>query len=729
MKWYLALVVISTMTSLAAAGEKEAFDPGGLTMMKVIEPYAKRYLKPTDVEAAVWPTAMIDAGRTHYLNQSTPTIMIFALANPRARKVTQLWLCFDLPEGVALRACNAYLDYRTAKPTPIQRGGKAYQRYAVHLYSGPTTFPQGMGSGGWFQRSRPPALWLETTMPPGSRPGRVYYHLRYELKDSKTPVEGNEGWVHIGVLPKIAAAQPRQVSSGVMGRFIFNYSSWPADMKLMLTKYVQQLGYTYYVDGPPLDRKATPALRRWLTSPIQNGFRIGTPDQIPDNIKWVGKKEHPNAVAPWAIIERDPWVVKHLFDTIDQAFKEGLGHGNCLGIWANWEPYGYLVDGDYSTKSRDEFIKWSKLPADEVKRGWPDQTVNIYAKQWQAFQNWELGEVVKAVSTEVKKAGQAVGVPDAKFALATTNDAIWSRIDELPLADPSALSWGDLPYVLQTWQYYNIANAESGPVTDCRGAAQVQRTGALAHWINEKFGPKHQVILGCLWGWDQTGGRGFMMPEEVGFLQLSGILAGMKNIQNYAEWPIFDGRYAQRMALANTRIARWEKYVVDGTRQRTHVVIPVSPYPQQVADTVNPADQVVSDGWNRDKPQYLYSFEYQLNGKRLFAVANSWDDGECFVRLRVPGLPTDARYVLTEPEANCVFADEGGKTSLSSDDLDKGIVVHIGAMRWGAFLLQNAQGKVPLTVITPKQTLRIMAQRQRALETALKDDRFIKKAR
>ena len=39
---------------------------------------AERARKPNDVDVTVWPTGLIDAQKTHYLTQSSPTIMIFA---------------------------------------------------------------------------------------------------------------------------------------------------------------------------------------------------------------------------------------------------------------------------------------------------------------------------------------------------------------------------------------------------------------------------------------------------------------------------------------------------------------------------------------------------------------------------------------------------------------------------------------------------------------------------
>ena len=61
------------------------------------------------------------------------------------------------------------------------------------------------------------------------------------------------------------------------------------------------------------------------------------------------------------------------------------------------------------------------------------------------------------------------------------------------------------------------------------------------------------------------------------------------------------------MARINTRIARWEDYLLRGKPQTKHVVIPVSPYSQTIPESVKPADHNIAGVWG--KPEYLFSFE------------------------------------------------------------------------------------------------------------------------
>jgi len=707
-----ALFLILRPGAAAGAASPAAvpFDPGGATSLRLL-PLEERQRPPADVDVAVWPTGLIDAERTHHLSQSTLTIMILAFANPKARDLKRAWLVIELPSTVELLATNTYLRWNMLERSETERDGSPYRRYEFPCIVHPTTFPRGRGRGAWFHRYRPPAVWLMTDLPAGSRPGKAYSRVRYELKpaagESPPPpdarsdaaaaagpagqrdavaLESPERWVHLAVLPRIQAQQPKLARSGIMGRFIANCDRLQPQAPMLITSLIKQLGFNYYIAYVPLPPEQTD-LQRWGESFVHNGFdvRLGTPP--PPEIRYVSaRKEFPRAVSPWAIYRKHPWVVKTVFGRL----REQIAQQRFSAYWSNWEPYAFLTDGDYSARSRDEFVAWSGLQADEVAKGWPLDTVKTYASQWRRFRNWELGQVARVLADEIAKAGKEAGL-DTRLALGMSNDSIWATTDEHAC---SALEWGDMPYWLQTWNYYFTPNSEGPwPVSDRSGAPQVLRAAGLARWLDRQFGPARKVKLGCLYGWDQTGGGGYFLPEQLGFLHLSTVFGGMRNAQNYAEWTVWDGRYAREIALANTRIARWEDIILNGAKQRTHVAVPLAPYPQETPDSVKPEDQETGP-W--EQPGRLFTYEYHKDGKALVLAANAWNNGPCRFRLRFPDLSAGRQYRLSEPEANRVFTNSQGKATLSATDLKQGLTVGVGAMRWGAFLLEPAADR-PVT--------------------------------
>lgn len=152
---------------------------------------------------------------------------------------------------------------------------------------------------------------------------------------------------------------------------------------------------------------------------------------------------------------------------------------------------------------------------------------------------------------------------------------------------------------------------------------------------------------------------------------------------------------------------------------------PVSPYPQTVPADVKFADQEPQG--DVPKEQCIFSFEYQKDGKRLITVANTWDYGECFFKIRFPNLPTDGKYRLSEPESKRIFANAAKDPFLTAEELGRGVLVHVGATRWAAFLIepQSKAETIEADLVRPAEVEKAMAARQTMLVEALERDHVL----
>lgn len=750
MKWRIlvcgaaALHVLAVSASILWA-DPATFDPGGISALQ-LAPLAQRAAKPADVAVAVWPTGVIDAHRTHHLTANAPTIVIFAVANPNGRDLKRGALSIDLPTGVNVLGANGYLAWHLRTTEKITRDGQSYVRITCPVSVHPTTIPRGPHRNSYFARYRPPAVWLTTTLAAGVRPGKLYVRFLYTedaaakagtsviegLAAAETPkqldalmagtsaIDGltaaPESDVDLLISPPLAAQQPRFARSGVMGRFILNGN---ADIGDPLGTYWRQLGYNFIVRGPRIT-KPIAGVDHWVEAPVQNAFEVAGATEVPEDLRFVAEgKALPRVVTPAAIYRQDEWVRANVFTQFDRLIAGEIdqykifNHATCFLI--NWEPYRYMT-GDQSPRNRAEFVTWSKLAAADVEAVWPEQVAAKYPEQWRNFLNWQLGQVMQTLTSYVHAAGEKAGVK-ARLGIWCSNDAIYAEG-----ADPiRILEWGDMPLDVVTWQYFYVPNARGPfPIIDRMGAPQVVRSARVASWTDERLGGARQIRVGCLYGWEQTSGSdGYFFPEQVAFLHLSGIFTGSEVVQNYAEYPIWDGRYAAEMAAANTRIARWDDFIINGRMVRQHVAIPVSPYPQQVAQDVTPAQQELVSEWLH--PDYLYTFGYEKDGKRLITMANTWDYADVFVRLRVLGLDPAQRYHLSEPEQNRLFVTERGTAALTAADLEQGLVVHVGAMRWGAFLVEPA-GATELRLVPPQAVQEAMTARRTTHQDAVEQD-------
>ena len=721
------LFVASASTALA-----QTFDPGGLKLMKV-----RPEQKPDDLAGAVWPTGVIDVEQIHYLNQNNLTALIVAVANPHARNIVSGTLICDLPQRVELKTVNANLLWNTKETTTVRRDGRTYARHRIVTRWSRDTIPKGKLGRCWWARYQPPTLWVTTDAAPGSQLGRVFLRFEYQEagKDAKTT--SPESSVGLAVLPQLHAKTPRIAKSGVMGRGPNAIGSYENDAAAehegLLANYIKNMGCNIHMCGLR-QSSSLPGLARWSEGRnynqlnrnswhnlgellgVRDGFRVDRDPGVPEEIRAIGKNgQRRTHVAPWAIYRRHEWIQKNVLDELARSIAEG----NYEGLWANWEPQTLLNEWDYSEQTRREFIKHSGLPAEEVEQLWLDDLVKKHREKWDAFRNWELGQCAKLYSETIHNAGKKSG-RDAWFTLCAPQDNYFIY-DSFKDASFQMLSGGDLPAVFQTWSYHHVPKSDSRyPYNDRMGWYLVARAGWLRRYCDEQLGANRKSLVSCVYGHAQTGGRaGYFVPEDLAWRHLGSVMAGCNVAINYAEWTIWDGRYASEMARANTRIARWEDYLLRGKTQTKHIVIPVSPYPQTIPETITPDAQNMSGLWG--KPEYLFSFEYEKDGSRLIVLGNNWHFGDCFIKLKSLDLDAHKQYVLWEPEQSRAFANTQGEIALSAEELATGLIVHAPATRWAAFLIQPYQkGKDYGTAVLPAKVQEVMKQRHVGLEQSVK---------
>ena len=123
----------------------------------------------------------------------------------------------------------------------------------------------------------------------------------------------------------------------------------------------------------------------------------------------------------------------------------------------------------------------------------------------------------------------------------------------------------------------------------------------------------------------------------------------------------------------------------------------------------------------------LQSWEYRQGQRRLIAVANYWQRGECFAVLSFGGVRRGGRYVLREPLRQRVFGSEDGSAELDGKALREGVRVHVGAQRFAFFVVEPAGEAPPASpVVRPSEVAATQATRRPAIQSAFateKDER------
>ncbi|GIT30856.1 MAG: hypothetical protein Ct9H300mP1_29020 [Planctomycetaceae bacterium] len=713
----------------ASTALAQTFDPGGLKLMRV-----KPEQKPDDLAVAVWPTGVIDVEQTHFLNQNNLTALITAVANPRARNIVAGTLVCDLPPRVELKALT---------PTALE-----YQRDSSRSTRWPDLYATSDRHALVTRHNSQRETWplLVGSIPAAHVVGHHRRGTRFATGACLPEVRVSRGWqgpnttspessVGLAVLPQLRSKTPRIAKSGVMGRGPNAIGSYENDSatehQKLLARFIKNLGCNIHMCGFP-QTSCPPGLVSWSEGRNYNqlnrnswhnlgepwGFAMASASiAIPVRRKKSERSERtangdltslhgPSIAAKWIqkyVLER--WfAVSPRENTTASGQTGNLRLAQRVGLFPN-RPSGVH--------------QALRAASQEVKRLWLDDLVKKHREKWNAFRNWELVQCAKLYSETIHNAGKKAG-RDAWFTLCAPQDN-YLKYDSFKDVSFQMLSGGDLPAVFQTWSYHHVPKSDSRyPYNDRMGWYLVARAGWLRRYCDQQLGTNRKSLVSCVYGHAQTGGRaGYFVPEDLAWRHLGSVMAGCNVAINYAEWTIWDGRYASEMARVNTRIARWEDYLLRGKTQTKHTVIPVSPFPQTIPETVTPDSHQMGGTWG--KPEYLFSFEYERDGSRLIVLGNNWHFGDCFIKLKVLDLDANKRYVLWEPEQNRAFANPNGQTALSAEELASGLVIHAPATRWSAVLIQPYEkNKDYGTAVLPETVQKVMKQRHAGLKQSVK---------
>jgi hypothetical protein len=172
--------------------------------------------------------------------------------------------------------------------------------------------------------------------------------------------------------------------------------------------------------------------------------------------------------------------------------------------------------------------------------------------------------------------------------------------------------------------------------------------------------------------------EGATQPEAIAFEVLTYFVNGYDGAMVYLFPGGYDARYWQALADANRLIAQFEDHVFAGQAASRHRLRPKTPLPA-------PDETALPDG---EALPLLLSWEFERGDERLIAVGNFWEDSDCFFDLAVAGLAAGKSYVLREPASGRIFADRRGRLGRSASDLERGTLLHVGAMRFAFFIVE-----------------------------------------
>ncbi len=659
------------------------------------------------VVAKLIPCSFLD--KVFVLSQNDPAVMAFAFKNEKNTKINNPYLYLELPEGFEL----VDIRYTTSlnEQKNIVKNGKKYTVYKIDVSKLKKNFGKER-----FNTYILASVMVRSSLPPGKKK----YPASYWYQDGKYQTEPEN--IELKIIPEIKSRQPKIFQTGAMVRREGDFTGKGVEG---FTGLYKKTGFNI-VHGrstAAMDAAYKKAGIFRYTQPyfLCNGYRIGIDDK-PDNVKFQladgSYREKPHqAICPAAVYKQDPYYRKNVLDRIKDILVK---NDSSDSIMPNWEPYMFDFKGCFCPRCKDEFIKYSGLDKTEINKAWPSKIIIKYKDKWVKFRSWQHAQMCVQIEKDISKIGKSVG-KDSHF----IPEIAWSQLledsnshfaqynpkdymDKLPLLEP----WG--PYIFYKFDEPYVYNPGIHLIT-YTAAKDIKKF--ISKHIPDKN--KHPKIIAFPHGYQ--GNTWVTEPEALAFETLCFFLNGWEGSIAYVFPKGYDNRWWKAMAEANKRIAEYEDFVFKGKKANNVTASPVSPVP--AADF----PKFWSEGGNfvqklpsLKTASIIQSVEYKSGEKRLIAVGNFWQKGEVFVKLSVDNLKSSTKYVLREPDYKRCFSISNN-AALTASQLKKGIMVHVGALRWAFFIIEPYRKNTQYNEVIPLEFMRqLLKKRLPEIEEAIK---------
>jgi len=527
---------------------------------------------------------------------------------------------------------------------------------------------------------RPASILIRSSLPGGEKLYPVEYHITDGAYTSHVVV------TNIKIVPALAPVKtPKIFRSGLMLRSDFNFAG---DGAKPFVDFYKNNGFnSIHGSRPPLFNAAlvSAKIERYIQpSNLCNGYRLGTPP-IPPEAQFINEKGQAitdngmPVVCPTAVYTRSAYFEKSIAGLVeDILIKQNISDQ----IMPNWELYYLAHRGCFCSACQMEFSKYAKVPREDIAKVWKEDIINTpLGEKWVKFRSWQHGLLMVTLKDTVKAAGARHNrdtnfIPEIGWTafLPSRNHAfnLYNPIDfmgSFEWLDP----WG--PYIFQDYtkkrEYYPglhlITEVAAREIKDF--VAKNTRGMKTPKLIAMPHG-----IQGSTWVTE---------PEAIAFEMLTFFLNKWEGSIVYYFGGGYDYRYFSALAKANNTIAQTEEIVFNGTVNNHAKITPLTPLPKtSFPDYWNEGGNFKQDLPTLTKEPIIQVHSFNQNQKRLIAVGNFWAKGEAFVTLQVDGLEPKSQYVIKRLCSNDYYLPDSKRNHFTGAELAKGIIVHIGALRW-----------------------------------------------
>lgn len=518
-----------------------------------------------------------------------------------------------------------------------------------------------------------------------AKSGAEFKSCSYWIEDGGVSVSNQETF-SLRVIDQItSASKTRYFMNGFSSGGRYMRFSDPESQQLW-ANFIGHVGCQWLIENPAKEMVAlyrkngvkiiTPELY-W----IANGYRIGTPQNKPDDAKFKGINESLdslNGTCPVSIYTKSEYWQQNIVPYLNQ-----LKENDFDGLWANWEPYKFTGNGCFCEKCRDEFAAFSKIPLNTVKKIWPNEVLagREYNSQWTRFRSWQHSKLIVTLNEEIGRvtSGRTGFIPGVSWVIMADS----KEGDEFG-EEHTTIDYGSDVKFVDPWGPYTFWSSLE-PYVYSKGANLTSFIvgGRVRRFTDQNFPQgKRPRLLGFPHGnqlqfW-------LTQPEAIAMDVLSLFLQGYDATAVYQFPRGYDNRYWSAIAKANEQIAEYEEFVFKGDVFSDLTVHPQTPFPSPV--------KKLFERWLPDENNIslLQIKAYKLDRKMLIAAGNFWEKANVFFTLNIKGLDDHQQYVVLQADKERYFRPEHA-AFWTGRELAQGILLHGGALRWTFYTVEPFQ--------------------------------------
>lgn len=358
------------------------------------------------------------------------------------------------------------------------------------------------------------------------------------------------------------------------------------------------------------------------------------------------------------------------------------------GILANWEPQAYLGKGCACAKCRAAFAAFVGRREDDVAKDWPKCVMpgGRFHDRAAKFRALEHAKLVRTVQ------GAVVGATGGEKSDGLIPEIVWTMMTDETERDPRMAEmdfWeyaGDIRWI-NPWGPYVWWDIRKPYFREKRFPLVAYEAAKVIRERRDARLPpgKRPKLLSFPNGYQ--GHQWVSTPEWIALSLDSFLFAGWDGSSVYFFPHGYDVRWWRAFADATARAARCEDYVLDGVRSDASCEI------RTVREYAAPCREVTAYLPAVTNVSLLQTASFDLKGGRLVAAMNFWSEGAAFFRLKAKGLKP-GRYTLVS-EGRTLWSKRRDCPDWSSEELEKGILLGVGALRTAAFEIRpSSEGAV-----------------------------------